>query len=207
MTALAVILIVSAVIIILLLLPIVVRVKYDGKLYLYAGYITAFRIYPAKKGKQKNKNVETDARKRKSRVRKRSLSFSEITELAQEALKAVKKLLKSIRIPIFILHLIISGSDAAKAAVNYGNVCMALSSLYPIIEDNAKVRKTDISVDLDYGGKSTVFLDVTLRAMFAKILIITVTALIAAFKVIKKDKRKAEKNNEQHPGKHGNGDV
>ncbi len=41
MTALAVILIVSAVIIILLLLPIVVRVKYDGKLYLYAGYITA----------------------------------------------------------------------------------------------------------------------------------------------------------------------
>ena len=208
MTALAVILIVLAVITILLLLPATVRIKYDDKLYIYAGYIMAFRIYPPKREKKaKIKTERQDKRKKIKKSKTLNLSVSEITELAGAAIKAVVNLLKTIRIPVFILHLIISGSDAAKAAINYGTVCMCLSTLYPVIEDKTKLKKKDISVDLDYGGTSSVSLDVTLNAMLAKLLIIFITALITAIKVIRTNKRKAVKNNEQHSGKHGNGNV
>lgn len=186
-TALIVVSAVVLLLLVLLLTPVTVRVKYEDELSVYAGYGFSIKLYPSKKKKDKKtvkKKTKKKAEAKASKKDKNKLSIDEIISLVKIALNAVKRFLSALRIPLLKLNLVISGSDAAKAAINYGNVCMAVSTLYPVLEGKRKkrIKKSDIFVDLDYTGKSSAELDIIVSAMLLRIIII---ALAAGFAILK----------------------
>lgn len=186
-------LIVLLVIFVLLLIPVSLRVKFDGRLEVFAGHLFSFKVYPPKKKKtrpKKSKKNKTDT----SKKRKIKTSIEDVIGLVKASLKTLKKLLKCLRFKTFKLNITVSGSDAAKAAVNYGNVCMAISALYPVIEGKRKIKNADVSADLDYGGKTTLTADVTVTAILLSLLIVAISGAVLILKHLPDNKKKGGKD-------------
>lgn len=199
-----------ALLLILLLLPVRARVRYDGALKVWAGCGPVnLRLLPKKEGKkaapkkpkkEKKKPQEGDGKKPK---KKRTLSLSEILDYVRVALDAVGKLRRRLRVPHLQANLVVGGKDAAAVALTYGRLAGAISSLYPVLDRNLRIGKTDISVDADFEKtKIEAIADVTLSACPLRMLFAVLLIGIAFLKVYLKNRKgkeqKGGKNNEQH---------
>ena len=197
MTVLAII--TAAVLIVLvalLLMPVVVHITYGDTLGLrlsYAGFTIPTESEKPKKKQKKKSAPKTQNTKKKS---KNKLSFDNILELVKIGFNAAEKLLKTIRIKRLRLAVIVSGEDAATAAINYGRVCALASATYPLIENSVDKKHTDISVDLQYESQTSVNADIVMKAMTLKLLVIAVKVLIAALPIINNKNKKGGASNE-----------
>ncbi len=189
---------IAAVIFAVLVAPVGVHIKYSDDFALWLSYAgIRFGIVPAKEKKNKPKK-QSDKPKGKKQKTKLRLSFDDILQLVGTGLQAVKKLVKTLRIRRFKLAIVVSGEDAASAAINYGRVCALASASYPVIEKSLDKGQTDISVDLEYDSKTSVQADIIIKAMTVKIIIIAVKALFAVLPIINKKNEKGGRSNEQH---------
>ena len=57
---------------------------------------------------------------------------------------------RKIRIDKLILHLVWAAKDPATAAMGYGAANAAMGMLYPILNQNFKIKKSDVRVDLNF---------------------------------------------------------
>ncbi len=189
---------IAAVIFAVLVAPVGVHIKYSDDFALWLSYAgIRLGIVPAKekKNKAKNKKDKPNSKKQNTKLK---LSFDDILQLVGTGLQAVKKLVKTLRIRRFRLAVVVSGEDAASAAINYGRVCALASASYPVIEKALDKGQTDISVDLEYDSKTSVQADIIIKAMTVKIIIIAVKALFAVLPIINKKNEKGGRSNEQH---------
>ena len=189
---------IAAVILAVLVAPVGVHIKYSDDFALWLSYAgIKFGIVPAKDKKNKPQK-QTEKPKSKKQSAKLKLSFDDILQLVGTGLQAVKKLVKTLRIRRFKLAIVVSGEDAAAAAINYGRVCALASTSYPVLEKALDKGQTDISVDLEYDSKTSVQADIIIKAMTVKIIIIAVKALFAVLPIINKKNEKGGRSNEQH---------
>ena len=180
-----------------LLMPVALHITYCDTFALRLSYAGFTIPTESNKTKKKSPTVTKSSQHKKKSKKKNKMTFDEILMLVKIGVKAAEKLLKTIRIKRLKLNIIVSGEDAASAAINYGRVCALASSTYPVIENSLDKKNTDIFVDLQYDSKTQVNADIIIKAMTLKLIIIAVKVLIEALPVINNNNKKGGASNER----------
>lgn len=145
---------------------------YSGDVYLKVSYfgITVFKI-PGKKKKKKKakkkkdendgKEEESDKKKKKKKPKKPMPTFDELMELLRMVLDSIGRPLKRILKRVTFSHLsfdaVCGGSDAAKAAINYGAMNIALSAVLNLIDQFFTLKTPDdLHIGVDFYQEKTV---------------------------------------------------
>lgn len=158
----------GAVVIVLLLLilsPVTVYFDYSKDILLTVRYLcfTLFRI-PAVKKKPAGKREKKPREKKKDREdkeeKKEKPSLSEIMNLIKCVMnslgKPLRKILKRTAFSHFTLKVVCGGEDAAKAALNYGRVNIAVGSALGMLDSFFTLKKVDdIDVSVDFYSETT----------------------------------------------------
>ena len=195
----------------LLLLPVRTRVRFDSALQVWAGLgPVSLRVFPLKKKPKKEKTQAADTKikpkKEKTKKPRKKLTLDIICDFIRLGAEALGTLRRRLVIQNLTCHLKVANGDAAATAILYGRVAAAVSALYPVLERNLRIRKTDIAVDVDFEGKTTAILaDITLAVCPLRLLMAAVVLLIHFLKInskIKKHNQPIEEkggiNHEQH---------
>ena len=200
---------------VLLLLPIHTRARFDGALQVWAGLGPVFlRVFPLKPGKkkpskkEKTQAAEKDSKKKtKPKKEKIPLSFDIVCDYIRLGAEALGKMRRRLVVKNLSCHLKVASADAAKTAITYGEVTGAVSVLYPVLERNLRIKRTDISVDADFeSSKWNILTDVTLAVCPLRMLTAACVLGLHFLKIQRKQKRLAKAKvkkggttNEQHP--------
>lgn len=164
MTFLKVLLIVLAVLWLLSLIRLGGRVRYGAEglfVFLLLGPVK-LRLFPAKEesgGEWKPKPKKEKPKKKKPAVAEQHKkepkegqpgTLSRLMQLLPVAGQACGALKRKIRIDDLDLQLIWGGSDPAAIALGYGQANAALGMIWPILDNNFKVKRHSFQVGLDY---------------------------------------------------------
>lgn len=176
-----------------------VIIDYSGDIRLKIKYfgITIFKIPSGKKSKKKpgkkdedkkdkgeedEKDKDEDAedpggkKEKKKKPKKPLPTFDELMELVRLALDSLGKPLKRILKRVTFSHLsftaLCGGEDAAKAAINYGAMNIALSSVLNLIDTFFTLKAPDhLQIDVDfYLEKTEIDLYCEIRTTLASVL-------------------------------------
>lgn len=160
MTFLKVLLIVLAVLWLLSLIRLGGRVRYGAEglfVWVLAGPLK-LQILPAKpkekKPKKEKKKKEPPAvaeQHKKEPKEGQPGTLSRLMKLLPVVGQACGALKRKIRIDDMDLELIWGGSDAAAVALGYGQANAALGMIWPILDNNFKVKRHSFQVGMDYG--------------------------------------------------------
>ena len=166
------------VIFLLLISRVTIIVDYDKDIWLRVKYFGLFTIYrkpgkekapkkPKKKSKKKGENDENDTedggkkKKKKKKPKKPKPTFDELMELLRMVLdslgKPLKKVLKRISFSHLSLDAVCGGEDAARAAINYGAMNIALGSVLNLIDQFFTLKTPDdLHIGVDFYQEKTV---------------------------------------------------
>lgn len=116
---------------------------------------------------EENKQTSSDEKKtagdekQKSGAEKKKLGIGlgdiwEIVKLVWDSLsKPLKRLLKATRFYGFSLRIVCGGSDAAKAALNYGRISAAAGMAQAFLEANFTMKKAEYDINVDFMSEKT----------------------------------------------------
>lgn len=112
------------------------------------------KIYPAeqkpeKKEKKVKKTPEQEAAA-EPKQEKRGGKLSLFRELLPIALEAAGELKRKIRIDLLTLHLTWASDNPASTAMGYGAANAAVGMIYPVLDQNFKIKKSDVGIALDF---------------------------------------------------------
>lgn len=160
MTFLKVLLIVLAVLWLLSLIRLGGRVRCGAEglfVWVLAGPLKV-KVLPAKPNKKKpkkeNKKKEPPAAAEQHKKKPKEGqpgTLSRLMKLLPVVGQACGALKRKIRVDDLDLQLIWGGSDPAAIALGYGQANAALGMIWPILDNNFKVKRHSFQVDLDYG--------------------------------------------------------
>ena len=106
---------------------------------------------PKKKKKPKKEKKPGKPREKKPRPEDRPGTLSRLMQLLPVVGQACGALKRKIRIDDLKLELIWGGSDPAAVALGYGQANAALGMLWPILDNNFKVKRHSFQIGMDYG--------------------------------------------------------
>ena len=169
------------VILLLLISWVTIIVDYDGDIFIrvkYFGLITVYRKpgkekapkKAKKRSKKKGSSDEADEsdenggkgkKKKKKKPKKPMPSFDELMELLRMVLdslgKPLKKVLKRISFSHMSFDAVCGGEDAARAAINYGAMNIALGSVLNLIDQFFTLKAPDdLHIGVDFYQEKTV---------------------------------------------------
>ncbi|MBE6883131.1 MAG: DUF2953 domain-containing protein [Ruminococcaceae bacterium] len=137
--------------ILLLWLPVCVRIGFDGEFTLSVSYLfLKFGIFPKKERKKKTKKKEKKEKVQKQESKQKTKqTFSQKLEKLQSTLESVlelfgavkgplKFLLKSIRLYLLELKVIVATDDPCDTAEKYGKTCAAV---YPLLSSLRQIKR------------------------------------------------------------------
>ncbi len=160
MTFLKVLLIVLAVLWLISLIRVGARVRYGAEglfVWVLAGPLKV-KVLPAKpkekkpKKEKKKKEPPAVAEKHKKEPKEgQPGTLSRLLKLLPVVGQACGALKRKIRIDDLDLQLIWGGSDPAAIALGYGQANAALGMIWPILDNNFKVKRHSFQVGMDYG--------------------------------------------------------
>ena len=158
MTALIVILIVLAVFWLIGMIRLGGRLKYGEAgfyVHILAGPVK-IQVLPAstkkpKKQKPKKEKKTKPEKPKKPKPEGQPGTLRRVMSVLPRILDAVGALKRKIRIDDIDLTLIWGGSDPASIAIGYGRANAALGALWPLVENNFKVKRRSFDIQLDYG--------------------------------------------------------
>jgi len=194
----------------LLLLPVHTRVRFDGVLQVWAGLgPVSLRIFPLKERNKKEKTQAAEPQKNekeKPKKPKKKLTWEIICDFIRLGVEALGTMRRRLVIQNLTCHFVVANGDAASTALLYGRVAASVSAIYPVLERNLRIKKTDIAVDADFEGEKTnVLADVTLAVCPLRLILACIILLIHFLKInskIKKHNQPVEEkggtNHEQH---------
>ena len=174
----------------LLLLPFGAWVRYDqeGFVAFVKVLFLRFQVYPAP---EKKKDEEKKQEQRPSEVqpphsaeeKKEAPKKGGKLELVRSALPLVKPALVGLKKRLSVnqldLHVTWAGSDPADVAMGYGCANAALGTLWAVIDQNFKVKKSDLGVSVDFDAPSpTVYLNATVTLNLWKALTLVLPLLV-----------------------------
>ena len=181
-------------IVLILLLPAKARVRYDGSLTVWGGLgPISVKVYPAQKKKEKSAKKKPEQQPQQMAQKpKRTITLEEIRgylHLATDALGRIKRMLV---IRNLTVHAVIANADPSKAAMAYGGAAAVISSMMPVLEEQLRIRKTDLAVDLDFTSEANVMLDITVSAVVLCLLIAAIQIFLR-FRQIQQPKQAEKK--------------
>ncbi len=158
MTALIVILVILAVFWLIGMIRLGGRLKY-GEAGFYVHILagpTKIQVLPAppkkpKKQKPKKEKKPKPEKPPKPKTEGRPGTLQRVWSVLPRVLDAVGALKRRIRVDDFNLTLIWGGSDPASIAIGYGQANAALGALWPLVENNFKVKRRSFDIQMDYG--------------------------------------------------------
>ena len=106
---------------------------------------------PEKAKKPKKKKPPVAEKHKKEPEEGRPGTLSRLMELLPVVGQVCGALKRKIRIDDLELELIWGGTDPAAAALGYGRANAALGMLWPVLDNNFKVKRHSFQVGLDYG--------------------------------------------------------
>ncbi len=146
--------------------------------YMFFPILTLPSTKPKKEKKPKKpKKEKAEDEKEKKPKKKISLNLDDILALAKLALnsigKPLRKILKRVEISHLSLDIVCGGEDAAKAAITYGAVNLAIGNLLGWFDTVFTLKPVDkLSVNVDFESEETtadayVEVKLTVAAVFA----------------------------------------
>ena len=111
-------------------------------------------LFPRKAKRPKPDKKPKRAKTKQEKPKKAPPTAGEILALVKQllpvAIDAAGRLRRKIRIDAFYLDLTVASADPAKAAVNYGRLNGAIGMLWPLVEQNFKVKEWRIRTWIDF---------------------------------------------------------
>ena len=134
------------------------RVRY-GEAGLFAFVLAGpvkIQLFPAKPKEVKPKKKKKPKKEKKPREKKpkpegQPGTLSRLMQLLPVVGQVCGTLKRKIRIDDLKLELIWGGSDPAAIALGYGQANAALGMLWPVLENNFKVKRHSFQIGMDYG--------------------------------------------------------
>lgn len=111
---------------------------------------------PAKPKKEKKKK-EKPAATKGDKGQEKPGTLGRILQLLPTVAEAAGALKRRIRIDKLVLTAVWGAEDAASAAIGYGRANALLGMIWPLIDNNFKVKDCDFRVDVDYGRTAPEF--------------------------------------------------
>ncbi len=189
------------------LLPLGVRVRYDkDALSVFARlWFIPIQVLPAKAKKDKGKKKEKKPKKPKKEPEEEAPPAKKggkldavraALPLVKPALLGVKKRLTIRELELFVTW---AAADPADAAVGYGYAQAALGTLWAVVDQNFKVKKSRLGCSVDFDASDpTVYADATLTMRLGQIVTLVIPLLIRFLSNASRIKREAaEKSNER----------
>ena len=159
MTFLKVLLVILAVLWLISLIRVGGRVKYGQAGLFVTALAGPFKVQliPAKPRKEKPKKKkkpkkEKPPKEKEPKQEGRPGTLSRLMKLLPVVGQACGALKRKIRIDDLELELIWGGSDPAAIALGYGKANAALGILWPIFDNNFKVKRSNFQIGMDYGA-------------------------------------------------------
>lgn len=157
MTVLKVLLIILLVFWLISLIRVGGRVRY-GEAGLFAFVLAGplkIQLFPAKpkeeKPKKKKPKKEKKPKEKKPKPEGQPGTLSRLMQLLPVVGQVCGALKRKIRIDDLKLDLIWGGSDPAAIALGYGQANAALGMLWPLFDNNFKVKRHSFQIGMDYG--------------------------------------------------------
>ena len=158
MTFLKVLLIILLVFWLISLIRVGGRVRY-GEAGLFAFVLAGplkIQVLPGKPEEEKPKKKKKPKKEKKSKEKKpkpegQPGTLSRLMQLLPVVGQACGALKRKIRIDDLKVDLIWGGSDAAAIALGYGQANAALGMLWPLFDNNFKVKRHSFRIGMDYG--------------------------------------------------------
>ena len=107
----------------------------------------------AKKKKPAAKKQDVKPAKPKKQFQMPKLTLQDILALVDLACDTLGNLRRKLRVEVLVLHVMLGGSDPAKAAILYGRAWALIGMLNPKLEQLFVIKKRDIQPVLDYNEK------------------------------------------------------
>lgn len=191
---------------VLLLLPVRTRVRFDGVLQVWVGLgPVSLRVFPMKKKPKSEKEKAQAAEKKAAKKAKKEakkvsksqkekpkqkLTLEIICDYIRLGVEALGMMRRRLVLTNVTCHLKVASKDAAGTALLYGRIAAAVSALYPVLQRNLRMKKTDIAVDADFERENMEILaDVTLAVCPLRMLIAGIILLFQLLKIRKKTKQ------------------
>ena len=183
----------------ILFLPVSVDLKFQEE-FTFKIKLFGIKVFaPSKKVSKKfDKDVENEPLKEENKIKglfsklKDKKGFigavKEVFELLKDCLKQLEIFLKTIKFKKVCLDLSVAGDDAAKTAIQYGQVCAIVYPTLAFLQTKANVKYKNINVKSEFENKQSEFsfsLTVNLQILFL---------LITVFKVYKEYKNFITRN-------------
>ena len=158
MTLLKVVLVVLLIFWLISLIRIGGRVRY-GEAGLFAFVLAGplkIQLWPSKPKEEKPKKKKKPKKEKKPKEEKpkpegQPGTLSRLMQLLPVVGQACGALKRKIRIDDLKLDLIWGGSDPAAIALGYGQANAALGMLWPVLDNNFKVKRHSFQIGMDYG--------------------------------------------------------
>ena len=113
-----------------------------------------------KKKTPEEKRKEKEQKKREKAAKKKKLeeTIDLVKLLLKSAGKPVKRLISHIRITDVFIDITASGDDAAKAALNYGKINIAVNNLLTFLDQFVRLKVKEVNIDCDFESGKTDFM-------------------------------------------------
>lgn len=113
-----------------------------------------------KKKTPEEKRREKEQKKREKLAKKKKLeeTIDLVKLLVKSAGKPVKRLISHIRVNDLYIDITASGEDAAKAALNYGKINIAVHNLLAFLYQFVRLKVKEINIDCDFESGKTDFM-------------------------------------------------
>ena len=110
------------------------------------------KLFPADKAKEKDRKRKSPPKEpKKDDSGERPGTVGRVLELLPAISEAAGGVKRRIRIDHLTLTVIWGAEDAASAAIGYGRANALLGMIWPMIDNNFKVKEWDFRADVDYG--------------------------------------------------------
>ncbi len=153
---------------------------------------------PKKKKEKKEKEPAKEESNKEEKEKKKGLplgmNLDELLEAVKKVLQRIARFPRKFLIERFKLNLIIACRDPYDTAMTYGYINEALSILIPLARQGFKVRKSEISTDVDFlGEKTQIDFSMALTIRIGQIVGFLFSLIFAAVGVVIKSKRRQKK--------------
>ena len=135
------------------------RAKYGPEgffAYVLAGPVR-IQLFPSKTKEEVNTQKKKTVKKKDEKTKEadeqteKPGTIGRVINLLPVVAEAAGALKRKIRIDYLVLTVIWGADDPASAALGYGKANALLGMIWPLLDNNFKVKKCDWQVDVDYG--------------------------------------------------------
>lgn len=116
-----------------------------------------FRFSFSTREKRSDKRSSSTASKAESSKKKPSTKkwVSALLSNWREVLEMVARILRTPKLDLLRLHMIVGGRDPEICAMNYGRICGALGAGLPLVQRLFAVKKQDVNVSCEFSRQET----------------------------------------------------